>query len=270
MTTASIRRRGRSADGSMPLLEHFAELRRRAFRAALGIGIGAVAGWFATPWVLAQLRSPVTALARHGGGHTAELNFPVLSGAIDLRLQIAITVGIVLASPIWIYQVWAFIVPALIRKERRYVIGFLGTAIPLFLIGCGSGWHVLPHIVGILGSFVSRQDTSIVDAKTYYDFAVKLVVAVGVAFVLPVFVVLLNFAGVLIGVAVLHAWRIALLGILVFTAIVTPSADVASMFLLALPMTTLYFAATGICLLHDRRTARRALLAAETTEPARL
>jgi sec-independent protein translocase protein TatC len=244
-------------EGRMSLGQHLLELRKRLFRAVLAIAVCAVGGWFLTPWVLDALRAPVTRLASAGGGHVAELNFPVITGGFDLRLQITITIGIVIASPVWLYQVWAFIVPALVRREKLYVFGFLGSAIPLFLAGCFCGWYVLPHIVGILGSFVSKQDTSIIEAKSYYDFVIKLVLAIGIAFVLPVFLVLLNFVGVLSAKAIISSWRIAILAILVFTALVTPSADVISMFLLAVPMVVLYIAACAIAWAHDRRAARR-------------
>ncbi|RPE74742.1 sec-independent protein translocase protein TatC [Curtobacterium sp. PhB137] len=260
-------RQKRPDAGTMSLGQHFNELRKRLFRAVLAIAVCAVIGWFLTPFVLDQLRAPVTELATAGGGHTAELNFPAISSAFDLRLQITITIAVVIASPAWLYQVWAFIVPALVRKERLYAVGFLGSAIPLFLGGCWFGWYVLPHIVQILGSFVAHQDTSIVDAKAYYDFAVKLVLAVGIAFVLPVFLVLLNFVGVLTAKAILGAWRIAVLCILIFTALVTPSADIASMFLLAIPMGVLYLAACAVAWLHDRRLARRLAAASSTTTP---
>ncbi|WP_306306285.1 twin-arginine translocase subunit TatC [Curtobacterium ammoniigenes] len=253
-------RSGRSRqdpEGRMSLGAHLVEFRKRMFRAVIAVAIGAVAGWFVTPWVLDRLRAPVTALAHSEGGHTAELNFPVITGAFDLRLEIAVTVGVIIASPVWLYQIWAFVVPALVRKERNYAIGFLGSAIPLFLGGCFAGWYVLPHIVGILGSFVSKQDVSIVDAKSYYNFVIKLVIAVGVAFVLPVFLVLLNYVGVVSARAILKSWRIAILAILVFTALVTPSADIISMFLLAVPLMLLYLAACLVSWFHDRAVARR-------------
>lgn len=253
------RRTGRptkDTEGRMSLGQHLIELRNRLFKAVIAVAICAVGGWFITPFVLDALRSPVAQLAKVGG-HTAELNFPMITGAFDLKLQIAITIGIVISSPVWLYQIWAFIVPALVRREKQYVFGFLGTAIPLFFAGCWFGWYILPHVVGILGSFVSSQDTSIVDAKAYYDFVIKLIVAVGIAFVLPVFLVLLNIVGVLSASSIIKSWRVAILCILVFCAIVTPSADVISMFLLAVPMIVLYVAACAVTWLHDRRMAKR-------------
>ncbi|ERK69717.1 hypothetical protein N136_03960, partial [Leifsonia aquatica ATCC 14665] len=105
-------------------------------------------------------------------------------------------------------------------------------------------------------------------AKTYFDFVLKLVLAVGIAFVLPVAVVLLNFVGVLRAKTILRSWRVAIIAIALFTAIATPAADVLSMFVLAVPMVALYFAAAGVAALHDLRTDRRAaaLLAASPTE----
>ena len=108
--------------------------------------------------------------------------------------------------------------------------------------------------------FAGEQDLSNLNAKYYYDFIVKLLLSVGIAFVLPVFVVLLNLVGVLSASAILKGWRIAILTICVFTAIATPAADVISMFLLAIPMIMLYFIAAFIAWIHDRRAAKRAAL----------
>jgi len=158
---------------------------------------------------------------------------------------------------VWLYQIFAFLVPGLTRKEKRYTFGFFFSAVPLFFSGCATGWFILPHIVELMASFIPAESTSLFDARTYLDFVLKLVIASGIAFVLPVFLVLLNFVGVLSGRAILAGWRWAILAITIFTAIVTPAADVISMFLLAIPMIALYFIAVGIALLHDRRVAKR-------------
>jgi sec-independent protein translocase protein TatC len=129
--------------------------------------------------------------------------------------------------------------------------------VPLFLAGCAAGWFVVPHIVELLTGFAGHGDTTIIEAKAYLDFVLKLVLVTGVAFVLPVFLVLLNLVGVLSGRSILKGWRIAVLAITLFTAIATPAADVLSMLLLAAPMVVLYFAAAGVSVLHDRRVARR-------------
>jgi sec-independent protein translocase protein TatC len=242
----------------MSLAAHFVELRRRLVRAAGAVVLGSIAGWFFTPWVLDAMRAPISQLAKQEH-RIAELNYDGLTSAFDLRIQIAITIGIVISSPIWLYQIWSFFTPALTRKELKYGLGFFFSAVPLFLAGCAAGWFVVPHIVQLLTSFASRQDTSLLKATDYFDFILKLTLAVGIAFVLPVFVVLLNFVGVVSGKGIAKAWRIAVLTIVLFTAIATPSADVVSMFVLAIPMVMLYVAATGVALVHDRQLARAAI-----------
>jgi sec-independent protein translocase protein TatC len=130
--------------------------------------------------------------------------------------------------------------------------------VPLFLAGGAAGWLIFPHMVELLASFTPPQDATFLDARIYYDFIIKLVLAIGIGFVLPVFLVLLNFVGVLSAKAILKSWRIAILVICIFTALATPAADVISMFLLAIPMVLLYFAAVGVATIHDRQAAKRA------------
>jgi len=247
----------RQRDGRMSLRDHLVELRRRFAWIVIAVLVGSVAGWILADPVLAAMRAPVTALA-HQQGRLAALNFDNISAAFDLRIQLALTVGIVISSPVWLFQLWAFFVPALSRKELKYGLGFFLTAVPLFLAGCAAGWFVVPHIVGLLTSFAPSGTSTLLQASAYFSFVLKLVIAVGVAFVLPVFVVLLNFVGVLSARTILKSWRIALVVIVCFTAAVTPAADVASMVLLAVPMEVLYLAAAGVALVHDRRSVRAA------------
>ncbi|NEM90052.1 twin-arginine translocase subunit TatC [Galbitalea soli] len=240
----------------MSLGEHLVELRKRLFIAAIAITVLSIGSWFLVPFVLDALRAPLLQ-AGELAHRTSSLNYDGLTQAFDVKIQLAVTLGLVLSSPVWLYQVWAFIVPGLKRREKRYAIGFLGSAIPLFLLGCAAGWFIMPHMVQLLTSFAPAPDTSIVNAKDYVDFITKLVIAVGVGFVLPVFLVLLNFIGILDAKAILKGWRIAVIVITLFTALVTPSADVVSMFVLAIPMVGLYFAAAFVAWLHDRSVARR-------------
>ncbi|MCU1571476.1 MAG: preprotein translocase subunit TatC [Naasia sp.] len=241
----------------MSLGRHLIELRNRLYRSALAVLAGAVAGWFLADYVFEAMRSPLAELALTQG-RLASINFDRLGGAFDLKLQIAFTLGIIVSSPIWLYQIFAFFVPALSRTEKRYTFGFFLSAVPIFLAGCAAGWFVLPHIVSILAGFAPAESSSLIQANDYFTFLLKLVLAVGVGFVLPVFLVLLDFLGVLSGRTILTAWRTALLAILIFSAIATPAADVMSMFLLAVPMAVLYLAAAGVSILHDRQVERRA------------
>lgn len=246
----------------MSLGEHLREFRKRLYFSAIGIVVGGVGGWFAADFILDALRRPIYAIAE-SQGRVATLNYDGVTSAFDLKLQIALTVGIVISSPVWLYQIWAFFVPAMTRREVKYVLGFFLSAIPLFLAGCYAGWLVFPRIVMLLTSFAPTDDSSIITAKSYFDFVLKLVIVLGVAFVLPVFLVLLNFAGVVSAKSILKSWRVAVLLIALFTAIATPTADVLSMLLLAAPMVVLYFLAVGVALIHDRRKERALKRAAD-------
>lgn len=241
----------------MTLGQHLREFRRRIIWAVVGLLLGSVAGWFLSGFVLDAMRAPIAALAEQQH-RLAELNYDNITGAFDLRIRIAITIGVVLSSPVWLYQIWAFLVPALSRKELKYGLGFFLSAVPLFLAGCAAGALVVPHIVELLTSFAPSESSSLIEASAYFDFVLKLVLAIGIAFVLPVFLVLLNFVGVLSARTIIHSWRIALLTIVVFAGLATPSADVISMFVLAIPMVVLYLAAALIARFHDRRVARAA------------
>jgi sec-independent protein translocase protein TatC len=237
----------------MPLIEHLLELRKRLMWAAVAILAGGVAGWFLSDWVLQLLTGPL----QGQGKRLATINFTSITSAFDVRFEIAIIVGVVITSPIWLFQIFAFLTPAFTRQEKKYVFGFFFSAVPLFLAGCAAGAFVIPHIVGLMVSFAPINTANLVDGKGYLDFVLRLILVIGIAFVLPVFIVLLNFVGVLQGTTILKSWRIAILAITIFTAVATPSADIISMLLLAIPMLVLYFVAVLIAVLHDKRKARR-------------
>jgi Twin arginine targeting (Tat) protein translocase TatC len=247
--------RGANRERRMSLGQHLVELRKRLFRSAIGIVLGAVGGFILSDGILSMLADPISLVAK---SRNATLNFSAVTSSFDLKMQIAIYVGIFLSSPIWLYQLFAFLVPGLTGKEKRYTFGFFFTAVPLFLAGCVAGWLVLPHIVVLLSSFAPTDSASIMDAKDYLNFVLKLVLAVGVAFVLPVFLVLLNFLGIVTAKGILKSWRVAILAITLFTAIATPAADPFSMFLLAIPMIILYFLAVGVSFWHDAIAAKKA------------
>ncbi len=255
MVAKKTGRSTRDSEGTMSLGAHLIELRNRLIICAVAIVVGLVAGWYFSEWVWEVLRLPFVQLEKEG--RAALIQYTDISGGFNTRLQISLFIGVLLACPVWLYQIWAFIVPGLKRKEKRYAFGFLGTAVPLFLLGIYSGWVLLPNIVRVMATFQSPEDAFNIEARNYLDFATKLLIAVGVGFVLPLFLVLLNFIGVLRGKSILRSWRLALLCIILFAAITTPAADLGSMFLLALPIAVLYFAAAGVAILNDRRVDKR-------------
>ncbi|PVZ94616.1 twin-arginine translocase subunit TatC [Amnibacterium flavum] len=238
----------------MTLGGHLVELRKRLFIAGIALLLGTIVGFVISEYIWDALRSPVLVIAKQ---HNASINYTNISEAFDLRLQIAFYAGLLLSAPVWLYQIWAFIVPGLTKRERAYSFGFFFAAVPLFFGGCYAGWLVWPHIVELMASFVPSEDSSFYSARYYFDFVLKLILVVGVGFVLPVFVVLLNFVGVISARSIIRAWRWAIIAITVFTALATPAADVFSMFLLAIPMVVLYFASWFVAWIHDRQVARK-------------
>ncbi|WP_084126824.1 twin-arginine translocase subunit TatC [Demequina sp. NBRC 110054] len=243
-----------TARSHMPLVDHLREARRRAFRAAVALVVAMIGGYLLADPILEILREPVLAIAE---SHDASLNYDSVTGAFDLRLRIALFAGIVMSSPVWLYQLFAFISPGLTRREKRYTYGFVAAAVPLFLAGCALGLWIFPHMIELLTSFASEEDTTILQASYYVNFVTRMVVAVGFVFVLPVLIVMLNLLGILPARTIARQWRVSVVLITLFSAFVTPSADVLSMFVVAGSMTLLFFAAYAVSAVHDRRLERR-------------
>jgi len=130
-------------------------------------------------------------------------------------------------------------------------------AVPLFFAGCYLGIMIMPHVIELMWSFTPEGGTNFYYAQEYYDFVFKLMIVIGVSFVLPVFLVALNLAGVMSGRAILKGWRVAVLIATIFAALATPAADVVSMLMLAGILIVLFFAAAGLSLLFDRRKRKR-------------
>ncbi len=239
----------------MSLGGHLIELRKRLMIAAIGTVVGMVIGFILSGPIIELLIVPINQIAERTGN--AVLNVDTITGGFDMRMRIAFVVGLFLASPIWLSQIWLFIMPGLTKKETRYTVGFLCAAIPLFFAGLTVGWMLAPHVIELMSSFVPGGAAQYFKYDYYMDFILKLLLVIGVAFVLPVFLVLLNVAGVLTGMAILKGWRVAVLIITVFSAAATPAADITSMLILAGILVVLYFAAVGVSLLFDRNKAKR-------------
>ncbi|MDN6259282.1 MAG: twin-arginine translocase subunit TatC [Corynebacterium sp.] len=228
----------------MPLSGHLLEGRRRLTRVAAALVVAAVIAYLRSAQVREVLRAPVVDIAQT---RAAAINYDSITGAFDLKLRIA------LSSPVWLYQILAYVAPALTRREKRYAFGFLGAVIPLFVAGCAAGVAVFPRIVELLASFASADDSTLLQASYYFDFVLKLVLAAGVAFTFPAFIVVLNFMGVLSARTIARSWRGITISIVVFSALVTPAADLLSMFLIAVPMAVLFGISLAIAWIHDRR-----------------
>ena len=241
-------RRARNPEGRMSLGDHLRELRRRLVISALALLAGAVLGWYLYDQVYAHLTQPLLDIARQRGDEkTIALNFAGLTAAFSQRVSIAIFVGVIVSSPVWLYQLWAFIVPGLTRKERRVSLAFIAAIVPLFLAGCWFAYETLPKAVQILISFTPQGAVNYPEAALYFSFVTRFILVFGLAFLMPVFLVALNVA---------HVLPAALLIIFVFAAVATPTPDPFTMFLLAIPLAILYFAALGVATVIDRRRAK--------------
>ena len=249
-------RRRSNPEGRMPLREHLHEFRQRLIKCAVAIAIGGVIGWFVAKPVLNALLEPLREAAKEHNKDIAA-NFSALTSAFSQRIRIAIYIGVVLASPVWIYQLWAFIVPGLTRREKRYAVGFVAVAVPLFLAGIGLAWFVLPNAVKFLTGFLVPGSTAFIDADSYLTFVTRLMLAFGIAMIIPLLLVALNMAGLVRARTLLRGWRIAVFLTFLFAAIASPTPDATSMLALAFPMVGLYMAAVGVAMMVDRRRARR-------------
>ncbi|PCE13728.1 preprotein translocase subunit TatC [Microbacterium sp. SZ1] len=250
----------------MSLGAHLIELRKRLVIAAAALVVGMVVAFIVTGPIIDLLSIPIRTIAEEAGREYTGLNFTTVTSGFDLRMRIAFAIGLLISAPVWLWQVWAFVMPGLTKKETQYTWGFLGAAIPLFFGGCTVAFFVLPHVIEIMASFVPTGMAQFYDYSGYYDFVFKFLLVVGIAFVLPVFLVALNLAGVISGREILKGWRVAVLVCTIFAAVTTPPADVFSMLLLMASMIVLYFAATFISMLFDRR--KRKLARAAGIDPA--
>ena len=242
----------------MALKEHLKEARTRLFKSGLAVLAGTVVGFFIYNPVLEALAQPVKELnAREG--RNASLNFDGVASPFDLMIQVSVFLGVVLSSPVWLYQLWAFITPGLRTKERRISLGFILVAVPLFIAGISLAWLILPNAVRVLTDFTPGGFSNIITVSVFITFLLRLMLAFGIAFLLPVLLFGLNMAGILTGRQILKAWRITVFLVCLFAAMAAPGADAMSMFYLAVPMLVLFFISIGMCLLNDKRRARRAV-----------
>ncbi|ROS30645.1 twin-arginine translocase subunit TatC [Cellulomonas sp. PhB150] len=240
----------------MPLRAHLVELRRRVVLASAGILVGAVVGWFFYDPVFEALQRPINEAAEARDA-IVSINFAGLATAIDMQVKVSFFLGVLISSPWWLYQLWAFINPGLNSTERRRTYGFLAAAIPMFLAGAAFAALTLPNAVRVLTEFTPEGASNLIDAQTYLSFVMRFVLAFGLAFLLPVIMVALTLGGVVRARTWARGWRWAILLAFTFAAIMTPTPDILSMVLLALPICALYFLALGIGVLHDRRLDRR-------------
>jgi sec-independent protein translocase protein TatC len=245
--------------GRMTLVEHLRELRTRVFKSVLAILAAMVVGWIFYDYLFSLLIEPYQTGVKNLSDRelTEQLVQGSLTGPFVLQMKIALIAGLVVASPIWLYQMWAFVMPGLHRNERKWTLIFAAVAGPLFMAGVLLGYAVLPKGIEMLLSFTQGEVANFIEVQLYLSFTIRMLMAFGIAFEIPLFVVLLNLAGVVSAEQLKHARRWIVLLAFVFAAVATPSADPFSMLALAFPMTALFLLAEMVTHLVDRRRARR-------------
>jgi sec-independent protein translocase protein TatC len=240
----------------MALREHLAELRRRLVIGAVAIVLGAIGGWvLSTPVMETFIIEPLKRASAEGQDVT--FTYRAIADAFNIKVKISILIGFVISSPIWIYQLWAFVTPGLTRKERRYSLGFVFFAVPLFLGGVALAVAIFPKAIAFGAEFALEDTLNQPDAGLVVTFFLRLIVALGVAFLMPLFLVGMNLMGVLTGRTLGRHWRVAVFIAFLFAAIVSPSPDASQMILMALPLIMLYVISVFICLFVDRRRRRK-------------
>jgi sec-independent protein translocase protein TatC len=226
------------------------------FISVCAILVGFVVGWWAYEWLFDLLMEPFeSAVARlaEEQGLQAEAVMTGVTNPFVVQAKVALVAGIVMASPVWLYQIWSFIVPGLHPNERKWTLAFTAIAGPFFVAGVVLGYLVMPKGIEVLLSFTPGEITNLVDATGYLSFVLRVLIVFGVSFEIPLFVVMLNLAGV-VRAKQLARWRaIIIFGTFVFAAVATPSTDPITMLLLAIPMTILFLVAELIARFVDRR-----------------
>lgn len=257
--TESRRKSAGTKDGSMTLTEHLRELRSRLVKSLAALVITTTIGWIYYDTIFRWLQKPfdqVIADAR-ANGQTVELAFTGVADPFVMQLQVAAIAGLILAAPVWLYQLWRFVTPGLHGHERRWAIIFVAVATPLFLAGVALAYVVLPYALQVLIGFTPNGVVNIVSVDRYLSFFIRTVIVFGIGFLTPLIIVLLNFAGILSAKKLISWWRWILFLIAVFAAVATPTGDPINMALLGIPILILMVGAIAVCWLNDRRRARK-------------
>ncbi|WKX07793.1 twin-arginine translocase subunit TatC [Streptomyces sp. NL15-2K] len=277
----SARQQEKDPEGRMPLAEHLRELRNRLAKALLAIVAVTVVAAFFYNDIINLITKPIldsvgcdmtfAELAKSRSTEPcAQITINGLLTPFTLALKVSLMVGVVLASPVWLYQLWAFVAPGLHRHEKKYAYAFVGTGAPLFIGGAYFAYSVLPTTAKVLLDFTPGNTSNLLPLDDLLDLVTRMVLVFGLSFELPLLLVFLNLTGAITGKRMLGWWRGMIMGITVFAAVATPSTDPLTMLALAGPIWILYFGAVVFSLVNDRRRRRREALGPDDDEASEL
>ncbi|WP_182523364.1 twin-arginine translocase subunit TatC [Nocardioides dongkuii] len=244
-------------DGRMALTDHLRELRARLLRSAVVLLAVFVVALFFYDQLLELIRRPYDDARRALGEEVeAEIVINGVTAPLMLQLKLCGVAALVASSPYWLLQIWGFIVPGLHPSEKRWTRVFAAVAGPLFIAGVALGYWVLPKGVEVLIGFTPADVTNLQEFGEFFSFITRMLLVFGIALEIPLFVIMLNLAGVVSGKTIgrYRPWMV--LGTFVFAAVATPSTDPFSMLMLAIPMLLLFFLAELVARLVDRSRGR--------------
>jgi sec-independent protein translocase protein TatC len=255
----SIAGRLEAAGGQMTFFEHLAELRKRIINSLYAIGVGAFIGVYISPKVIRFINEPMLK-ALHDAHFDSKLYYNHPAGALNLVITLGVYIGIVLASPIVLYQLWLFVAPALYKHERSAVTGFLFSTVFLFLTGIAFGYFVtLPYMLRFLVGFQQFGGTvaPLLSINEYFDLILMVLLGLGLVFELPILIFFLTLFGIVTPQFLWRNFRYAILVITVVAAVITPTPDAQTMLIFMLPMVLLYFVGIGVSAAVVRKRNKR-------------
>lgn len=249
--------RNQNPEGRMPLMDHLRELRNRVVKIALAIIAGGIvaAVFFHRIWafIIAPYCSAVTCKAGELG-HQLQTTGPLDGFYIDVK--VAIVCGVILTSPIWLFQLWAFIAPGLYAREKRWTYVFIGTAVPLFALGCFFAVTVMSRGLHVLIGFVPSDAAANLTVDSYISYYITILIGFGLCFEVPLFLVMLNMARVITHDRFKKWRRIVIFLIFVAAGIASPSPDPFTMLLLGGVILVLVEVAELLMFFNDKRYLR--------------
>ncbi len=252
----SLAARLEESGGQMTFFEHLTELRKRIINSLYAIGIGAFIGVYLSQRFIDIITKPMIK-ALTDAHLQPRLVFTHPAGYLNMIITLGVYLGIVLASPIVLYQVWLFVAPALYKHERSAVTGFLFSTVFLFLSGIAFGYFVtLPYILRFLVSFKGPVEPMI-SINEYFDLILMILLGLGLVFELPILIFFLSLFGIVTPKFLWKNFRYAILIIAVVAAIITPTPDATTMLIFMAPMVGLYFVGIAVSAAVVRRKNKR-------------